>query len=82
MQKRHFEDAAKQVKAIVDGKWTFDPPSWCDHGRYQDIAYYDSHDELSARYLRAVWTAEAYIELFERYNPRFDRDRFIKACGL
>ena len=26
--------------------------------------------------------ADAYIELFSAYNDRFDRQRFLVACGL
>lgn len=26
-----------------------------------------------------AWT---YIALFEQFNPRFDRERFLRACGV
>ena len=26
--------------------------------------------------------ADAFVELFSAYNDRFDRDRFLVACGL
>lgn len=31
---------------------------------------------------RARHTADAFISLAERDNPRFDRVRFLVACGL
>ncbi len=27
-------------------------------------------------------SAEAFIKLFQANNPRFDKARFMKACGL
>lgn len=32
--------------------------------------------------LRAIQTAEAFIILATRFNPLFDRQRFLQACGL
>lgn len=31
---------------------------------------------------RAQHTADAFVSLAERDNPRFDKARFIAACGL
>jgi hypothetical protein len=50
------------------------------------------HFEAAARIVREYanhpgnsWAAmairDAYIELFTRFNPRFDAGRFIDACG-
>jgi hypothetical protein len=85
MTKRHFEVAAKQVKAILDGHWTSEFPSWADrHGNIVGPIEIDTEDSgnLDVSYTRAVWTAEAYILLFTEFNPRFDQTRFLKACGL
>jgi len=30
----------------------------------------------------AIQIASAFIELFEQFNVRFDRARFMTACGL
>lgn len=87
MTKQHFIRAAEQVKAILDGGWTNEPPNWfrgnaypCDAG----YPYYDGspNDEASNALTRAVWTAEAYILLFQQFNPLFNEARFLKACGL
>lgn len=42
----------------------------------------DVRDNLDANDVRAVWTAEAFILLFQQFNPRFDEQRFLQACGL
>ena len=31
---------------------------------------------------KAQVVADAFVELFSGDNPRFDRGRFLKACGL
>lgn len=71
MQKRHFERMAAIVLSILQGEWTNERPSWapCDI------------DETTA-VTRAVQTAEAFIMLASEDNPRFDRTRFLIACGL
>ncbi len=73
MTKKHFENAAVNVNAIRKGYWTSEAPRW-------------ANAELMARipddYTRAVQTAEAYIMLFKQFNPRFDQDKFLVACGL
>lgn len=76
MTKKHFERAAEMVKSIRDGNWTNEPPSWADGDR----AYTPRHNDLA--YRRAVQTAEAFLQLFNEYNPRFDEQRFLVACGL
>jgi hypothetical protein len=79
MTKKHFIDAAAIVRNILDGSWTFDPPSFADKRRL--LVMHDSGDE-DETYTRAVWTAEAFINLFTSHNPRFDTQRFLIACGL
>lgn len=79
MTRKHFIDAAEIVRNILGGVWALDSPSWATD---VDIPVYDHESELSARYLRAVWTAEAFIVLFREHNPRFDESRFLIACGL
>ena len=76
MTKKHFQAAAAQVKSILDGDWTHEPPEWTNETHYNEvsIAWPD--------YVRAVQTAEAYILLFQEFNPRFDQQQFMKACGL
>jgi len=29
-----------------------------------------------------ILTVEAFADAFQRDNPRFNRERFLKACGL
>ena len=85
MTKQHFERAAAQIKAILDGHWTTEFPSWADrHGNIVGPIEVDTEDNgnLDVHYTRAVWTAEAYILLFREFNPRFDVSRFLIACGL
>lgn len=77
--KKVFVDAAAIVRNMVDGIVSFDPPSWANrerYGRNVDMALDD------ACYIRAVWTAEAFIMLFTSHNPRFDTSGFLVACGL
>lgn len=76
MTKKHFIVAAAQVKSILDGNWTHEPPAWANETRYNEvsIAWPD--------YVRAVQAAEAYILLFQQFNPRFDQHTFLVACGL
>lgn len=75
MTKRHFQAAAEQVKAILSGAWSDEPCSWVNAARYDVPFNYPS-------YVRAVWTAEAYILLFSRFNPLFNQQTFLVACGL
>lgn len=82
MQKRHFVQAADMVRAILNGEWTHEAPSWApttfDLIEVEDAA----QGNLRTSYVRAVWTAEAFILLFTRNNDRFNRDTFLRACGL
>ena len=76
MQKRHFERMAAMVKDILGGNWTHEPPAWSNRDRYLCV------DTGEPDYIRAVQTAEAFILLCEGWNPRFDCERFLMACGL
>ena len=69
--KKVFIRAAEIVKSIRDGHWTNEPPAWADNLVI-----------MSHSYTRAVQTAEAFLMLFKEYNPRFDEQRFLVACGL
>ncbi len=85
MTKRHFVRAAKLVNSIRTGEWTHDAPDWVeDTPDDDDEPLYDAAwgDIESIDYTRAVQTAEAFILLFREFNPRFDRDEFLRACGL
>ena len=72
MTKRHFEAMADIVKAILADEWTDDLPDWSA----------ESHISVPTTYQQAARVAEAFIVLCERWNPRFDRQRFLVACGL
>jgi hypothetical protein len=32
--------------------------------------------------VRAAWTAETFVIFFSQWNPRFNRETFLKACGF
>lgn len=82
LQKRHFVQAAELVSAILNHEWTSELPDWADRDTADILALDTITDRNQADYLRAVWTAEAFILLFTRDNDRFDRARFLRACGL
>ena len=93
LTKKHFTTAAHLIRAIREGRWTNDAPGWIDvDKRYRDEhdtcrdEYYDGYpysSERAARYTRAVHTAEFFVFLEQAdHNPRFDRERFLVACGL
>ena len=92
MTKRHFIAAAEQVRAILNGDWTSELPTWaleetCGQamlGIYLDAVEVSSAERgnLDIHFVRAVWTAEAYILLFREWNPRFNVHTFLVACGL
>ena len=73
ISKQHFIRAADIVNNIRQGNWTSDLPSWSIGLR--------GITEIDDR-LRATHTAEAFITLFSEWNPRFDTQRFLVACGL
>lgn len=85
MTRKHFEQMAAIVRSILVGEWTHICPSWADNSRYEDMRLILTDDDISTNdenYTRAVQTAEAFIVLASTNNPRFDRDRFLVACGL
>lgn len=75
VSRNEMEHAASMVKAISDGKWTEEPPSWVDMNDYYPST-------IMEHYTRAVQTAEAFIVFFQAFNPRFDVAKFLVACGL
>ena len=44
--------------------------------RAAEIVYANGHS------MTARAQAEGFITLFQEYNPRFDEQRFLVACGL
>lgn len=85
MHRKHFETAAALVRSIASGGWTFDTPAWAGPtlqptGQLRLAGWPLTDADLN--YTRAVWTAEAFILLFSPFNPRFNRDKFLVACGL
>ena len=79
MTKKHFQQMAEIVHAILYGCWTDEPPYWADplRGDWQS-----SFDATQMHYTRAVQTAEAFIVVCREFNPRFDEQQFLVACGL
>jgi len=76
ISKQHFIRAAEIVKSILEGHWDNSSPDWAERWDYNDGA-----NTITPRG-RAVQTAEAFLLLFKEYNPRFDEQRFLQACGL
>jgi hypothetical protein len=83
MTKKHFVRAAEMVKAIRDGGWTHEAPEWAPtpYGHDLEVSTEDMGN-LLVDYVRAVQTAEAFILLFREFNPRFNQQTFLRACGL
>jgi hypothetical protein len=69
MTRQQFVAMAKIVKNIDTGDWTTEPPNWFV-------------DEQRPERDRAATVAEAFIILAERFNPLFNCQRFLEACGL
>ena len=84
MTRQDFQQAADIVRAILHGQWTHEFPDWADRrvSNHDIIEVSNGLGNISVHYTRAVWTAEAFIYLFQWSNPRFDRERFLCACGL
>ena len=80
--KQHVIRAAEMVRAIRDKHWTNDPPDWMPKRRRDWWILDVFQDHGCAEYTRAVATAEAFIILFREFNPRFNQERFLVACGL
>jgi hypothetical protein len=81
MTKKHFIAAADMVLAIKNGEWPDTLPQWA---LYHSPVTTETEltGNIPAAYVQAVWTADAFINLFTAYNSRFDRNRFLMACGL
>jgi hypothetical protein len=75
MTKKHFEAMAEIVNNIRTEKWS----SALDDKWARDYIK-SAEDEETAT--RACEVAEAFIVLGINANPRFDRERFLRACGL
>ena len=78
MTQKHFITAAAEIvrnieNGRIDGRWTYDPPSWATDEYGEDGC---------GDYTHAVQTAEAFIVLFQSFNLRFDQAQFLVACGL
>lgn len=92
MTSKHFRRAAEMVRAIAAGDWTNEPPSWALASKTFGYPAYgigdpievstEAHGNISAAYMRAVWTAEFLILFFREHNSRFNQERFLVACGL
>ena len=67
--KQHYEAIAKIIKSYTQADP--EPPSDDTEVRL---------DAVSVRTSR--WIAKDLIDYFAKDNPRFDCDKFIKACGL
>jgi hypothetical protein len=75
VSRNEMEHAASMVRAIANGDWTDEAPSWSDASNVYPAP-------ICPEYTRAVQTAEAFILFFQAFNPRFDQQRFLQACGL
>ncbi len=70
MTKQHFVAAAKIVDNIRCGDWDFTTAERAvSHAQSREYDY-------------AAVVADAFQTLFRQYNPRFDSQRFLVACGL
>jgi hypothetical protein len=75
MTKKHFEAMAEIVNNIRTGDWdNATCQSWA-RSYIKDAA--DAYDAETACHV-----AEAFMTLAVSHNPRFDRERFLRACGL
>jgi len=72
MTKKHFIHAANLVQSIATPRLS---------GEEVEVST-ESLGNLNARDVRAMWTAEAFVSLFREYNPRFNEQKFLQACGL
>ena len=67
MTKKHYIEIARVLKEQLENLKTKNPPTW-------------------DRRPKSVWVvsriANALCDLFIEDNPRFDKSRFLTACGL
>ena len=69
MTRQNYEAATKIVQQIL--------PS------YPGYAYHPlTAKEKKARQMEAKAVCTAFVLLFRDDNPRFDQERFMKACGV
>lgn len=83
--KQTFIRAATLVNSIRLGEWTTDLPEWALTADWTDGTIEidtENRGNVDAHTLRAIWTAEAFLLLFQESNSRFDPTRFLVACGL
>jgi hypothetical protein len=71
MTKKHFEAIARIIKANMDHAKT-----WDDAAAGFDEGYGVGFG------MGAQTVADDLADYFAKENPRFDRDRFLKACGV
>lgn len=78
--KQHFERIANVLKAELDDlpDTMYGDPSFNDanHGEGTEA----NHDAIVREAVESV--AKRFAERFARENSNFERDRFLRACGL
>lgn len=79
MNQRDITAMVAVVRAIKAGQWTDEPPVWADRERYS--ACIEGSDD-AAVYLRAVWTAEAFVILAQQQDKYFPVKTFLARCGF
>lgn len=73
MTKKHFE-AAEYVRMLRE---------YAPMYQYERVEIETPNlGNVDASDVRAHWIAYALADVFSSSNPRFDRERFYKACGL
>lgn len=72
MSKKHFEAVAAAIRNLYAATDIRETP-------HQSV----SDNEITTAKLFGIrYTAEAVADAFADANPRFDRNRFLAACGL
>lgn len=66
MSRKHYREAAAAIAELVDRS---------NHQVCSPAHAQQQHDD-------AIFMARELAAMFKRGNPRFDRDRFYRACGL
>lgn len=75
MTKRHFEQFAHEIKSLTDEVRT----DWEDHQTSGAIFDHQKAETINAG---AMFAAEMVCKVAAANDPRFDRARFMRACGL